>query len=312
MGTFFEADLRVQPAEADLARAWLEWARLEIDRLEAVYSRHDPNSEISLLNQKLADARIVQAGAQLSPELESILFSAIEVWEGSGGAFDITIGPLVDVWSDSAANGKWPAVEQLRRAKRRVGSEALMLTGRGAIDLTIKGVRIDLDGISKGAVLDRLREHLEAALPNAAALLSFGQSSILAVGDPDGEGWRIVVRSQSSSNVDLAIVRMRDRALSVSSSIGSVHEIDGERVSHVIDPRTGSATQETVEAIVLADRAAIADGWSTALLVVGANKAALRLVERADLEASVSESSGRGIHSEGWERMLFGASPSAD
>ena len=308
MGTFFEADLRVRPDQAELARNSLEWARVEIARLEGVYSRHDPDSAVSALNRELSRDEVVLKGARLDAELESILFSAIEVWEGSGGAFDVTIGPLVDVWNDAAVQGKWPSLERLRQAKRRVGSEGLLLLGEGDLGLTTAGIRIDLDGISKGAVLDRLRERFEADLPGAAMLLSFGQSSILAVGDPDGDGWQLVVRSRNPADGNLAIVRLRDRALSVSSSVGSVREIAGERFSHIVDPRTGSAIEETVEAIVVADRATIADGWSTALLVVGATRAAFRLVEKADLEALVLESSGRRVISAGWEGFLSTAS----
>lgn len=309
MGTFFEADLRVMPANAERAREWLDWARVEIERLESVYSRHDPNSLLSELNRDLAREDIVLNGTRLDPELESILFSAVEVWEGSGGAFDITIGPLVDVWTDAADRGKWPDVQNLRRAKRRVGSEGLLLLGRGELGLTTREIRIDLDGMAKGAVLDRLRERFVTDLPNAAALLSFGQSSILALGDPDGEGWRLVVRSRNPADGELAIVRLRDRALSVSSSVGSIREIEGERVSHVIDPRTGSVIEETVEAIVIADRAVIADGWSTALLVIGANRSALRLIEKAGLAANVLESSGRNVTSKGWESVVSGTIP---
>jgi thiamine biosynthesis lipoprotein len=304
MGTFFEADLRVRPDQAGLARNWLEWARVEIVRLEKIYSRHDPDSEISALNRKLARDEVVRTGARLDPELESIFFSAIEVWEGSGGAFDITVGPFVDVWNDEVP-GKLPSVERLRRVKRHVGSEALLMLGEGNLGLTTGGMRIDLDGISKGAVLDHLRERLETDLPGAAVLLSFGQSSVLALGDPEGgDGWQLVVRSRDPSNGDLAIVRLRNRALSVSSSVGSVENIAGARVSHIIDPRTGSARSETVEAIVVADRAAIADGWSTALVVTGATPAVLGLVEKAGVEANVSESSGRSVMSRGWRNEL--------
>jgi len=300
MGTLFEADLRVRPDEVGLARAWLEWARVEIARLEKVYSRYDADSAISRLNRELARDDVALTGARLDSELKSIFVSALEVWDASGGAFDITIGPLVDVWTDAALQAEWPSVESLERAKRHVGSEGLLLRGTGELGLAIGGMRIDLDGISKGAVLDRLRERLDQALPDAAVLLSFGQSSIFAVGDPGGGGWQLVVRSRDPSGRILAIVRLRDRALSVSSSVGSVREIAGERVSHIIDPRTGDTIEGVVEAIVVADRAVIADGWSTALLVVGANRAALRMAEKAGVEVNVSESSGRSVISEGW------------
>lgn len=304
MGTFFEADLRVRPDEAGLARNWLDWARVEIARLEKIYSRHDPESEISALNRQLARDEVVRKGVRLAPELESIFFSALEIWEGSEGAFDITVGPFVDVWNDDLS-GEWPSEKRLRQVKRHVGSEALLMLGQGNLGLTTARMRIDLDGISKGAVLDHLRERLETDLPGAAVLLSFGQSSVLALGDPEGgDGWQLIVRSRDPSHGDLAIVRLRDRALSVSSSVGSVGTIAGERVSHIIDPRTGSARAETVEAIVVADRAAIADGWSTALVVTGATPAVLGLVEKAGIEANVSESSGRSVISRGWRNEL--------
>jgi thiamine biosynthesis lipoprotein len=312
MGTFFEADLRVRLEERERARAWLEWARGEIPRLEKIYSRHDPESAVSSLNRALAEDDALRNGTRVDPELEEILFSAIGVWEGTGGAFDITIGPLVDVWTDAAAQGEWPPVERLRQAKRRVGSEGLLLLGGGDLGLTMSAMRIDLDGISKGAVLDRLRDRLETDLPGAAVLLSFGESSILAIGDPGDSGWELVVRSRNPSGGNLGTVRLRDRALSVSSSVGSQSEIAGQRVSHIIDPRTGSVIGETVEAIVVADRAAIADGWSTALLVIGANRAALRLVEKAGIEANILDSSGRSVITDGWESAVSGIAPESD
>jgi thiamine biosynthesis lipoprotein len=304
MGTFFEADLRVRPDEAERAQAWLEWARDDIARLEKVYSRFDADSAVSVLNGELAREGVVRTGARLGPELESIFVTALEIWEASEGAFDITVGPLVDVWTEAALQGVWPSVDRLARAKRRVGSQGLLLRGAGELGLTTTGMRIDLDGISKGAVLDHLRERLVEDLPDAAVLLSFGQSSILAVGDPGGGGWQLVVRSRNPTAANLAIVRLRDRALSVSSSVGSVREIVGRRVSHIIDPRTGNVIEEIVEAIVVADRAAIADGWSTALLVVGANRAALRMAEKAGVEVNVSESSGRSVISRGWANAV--------
>jgi thiamine biosynthesis lipoprotein len=304
MATFFEIEIRVRPRNERIAREFIEWAREEIPRLEKIYSRHDFDSELEALNRTLANADILTSGARINEDLESLLFSGIEVWEGSGGAFDMTIGPLVEVWIDAVAKGRWPLVGELRAAKARIGSEAFLLLGDGALEVLKTGMQIDLDGISKGAVLDHLRRRFEEDLPNAAALFNFGESSILAIGDPDGEGWRLEIRSRGTHGENGNVIRLRDRALAVSSSLGSVSEIAGERVSHVIDPRTGSIIRDGVEAIVLADRAALADGWSTALLVVGANRTALRLLEKVGLEGNVLESTGRTVSTEGWEEAL--------
>jgi thiamine biosynthesis lipoprotein len=315
MGTFFEADLRVRRAEVPRARAWLEWARGEIARLEAIFSRHDAESSLSRLNRELDVDSVVREGASLDAELESILESAVAVWSASGGAFDVTVGPLIDVWNEAADRGQWPGPDRLAKATGRVGSEKLLLSrhgtgprsGQGELKTTMPGVRIDLDGISKGAVLDRLRARFERELSGTAALLSFGESSVVAIGDPGGGGWQLIARSRDPARGELATIRLRDRALSVSSSVGSVRAIGDQRVSHVVDPRTGVAIEGTVESIVIADRAESADAWSTALLVLGANPKAIRLVEQAGLAALVVDSSGRSAVTKDWEEASRGA-----
>jgi thiamine biosynthesis lipoprotein len=307
MGTLFDADLRVRPGDVDRARGWLAWAREEIARLEHIYSRHQEDSAVSNLNRALNAEHILRDGVVLESELEGILFSAIEVWEESGGAFDPTIGPLIDVWRRAAVSGEWPSLAALRTAKRRVGSGGLLLLGGGELGVTARGMQFDLDGLSKGVVLDRLSERFRVRFPDAAALLSFGQSSIQAIGDPDGAreggGFRLEIRSRDENESRLATVRLRDQALSVSSSVGSIREIAGQSVSHVVDPRTGTAVEGTVEAVVVSDRAGYADAWSTALLVLGAQRESMRLVERAGIEAYVFESAGRIAATEGWERL---------
>lgn len=308
MGTFFEADLRVPPRDRQAAAAWLDWARGETARLERIYSRHDPSSELSALNRALAVEDALRFGARVDAELEALLFASLGVWEASGGAFDVTVGPLVDVWAEAAEGGAWPELATLRRAKRRVGGERLLMPGDGEIGITVSGLRIDLDGIAKGAALDRLREVFVARLPDATALLSFGQSSVVAIGAPDeGPGWRLVVESRAPGGGTLGTVLLRDRALSVSSSVGSLRSIGDQTISHAIDPRTGAAVEGTVEAIVVAQAAARADAWSTALLVLGAQPASLQLVEKAGIEAFVFETGGRAAATRGWERAVSGA-----
>jgi len=304
MGTFFEADLRLKPSEVPVAKTWLAWARVEIARLEAVYSRHDAASQLSELNRLLARDEALAGGVTIGPALEAVLVESVDVWQATGGAFDVTVGPLVEVWRRAAEQGAWPSVELLRRAKGRVGSERLRLVGDGRLAVTAERVRIDLDAVAKGAALDYLGDALERVLPGAPALLNFGESSTLAIGDPDGGGWVLVVKSSDPSGGELATLRLRDRALSVSSSLGSVSEIAGQTVSHIIDPRTGATVEGTVEAVVVADRATRADGWSTGLLVLGAQRSTIRMVEEAGVDAYVFDSSGRTVRSAGWEAYL--------
>lgn len=304
MGTFFEVDLRVRESEVPVAKTWLAWAKVELVRLESVYSRHDDASQLSALNRTLAVSTVPVGGIEVGPTLEAVLVESVDVWEATGGAFDVTVGPLVEVWQRAAKRSAWPTVEMLRKAKGRVGSERLRLSGQGRLEVTASRVRIDLDAVAKGAALDYLGEALARVLPDAAALMNFGRSSTLAIGDPDGGGWILAVQSSDPSAGELATLRLRDRALSVSSSVGSVSEIAGQQVSHIIDPRTGSTVEGMVEAVVIAERATRADGWSTGLLVLGAQRSTIRLVEKAGIEAFIFDSSGRSVSSAGWEAHL--------
>ena len=313
MGTFFEADLRVAPGDEPRARAWLEWARVEIARLEAIYSRHDAMSELSHLNRLLLEPDVLALELPVDEELERALFYAIEVWEGTGGGFDPTVGPLLSVWQNAVKAGTWPSLTELRDAKRRVGSQSLLMPGGGVLSVTSPGIQIDLDGLSKGIVLERLQARFVERFPEAAALISFGESSVLALGDPEGRpsggGWKLEVHSRGPDPVRLATIRLRDLALSVSSSLGRVAMIQDQSVSHVVDPRTGVAVAGAVEAVVVAERAGLADGWSTGLLVLGAQRDSMRLIERRELEAYVFEQGGRVASTEGWEALEVEASP---
>ena len=119
----------------------------------------------------------------------------------------------------------------------------------------------------------------------------------------NGGGWRLEIRSRDAAATRLSTVVLRDVALSISSSVGRTSTIGDQRLSHVVDPRTGVALEGTVEAIVVSERAGLADGWSTALLVLGADRESLRLVERAALQAYVFESGGRIAFTEGWASL---------
>ena len=149
MGTFFEIDLRLARRDLEAGRRYVAWVREEIDRLERIYSRHDPGSAISELNRAFAASDGSGSGVRVVPELEALLALSLGVGEESGGAFDVTVGPLVDVWNRAVEAGRWPSVEVLRAAKRRVGGEHVELAGDGRVAATVRDVRIDLDALSK-------------------------------------------------------------------------------------------------------------------------------------------------------------------
>jgi thiamine biosynthesis lipoprotein len=149
-------------------------------------------------------------------------------------------------------------------------------------------VAIDLDGIGKGVALDRIAATLKrsGAVP---ALLNFGESSLLAVGRGPKAGWRVLLRHPLGGFV--GEFRLRNGACSTSATLGRRATVEGRRIGHILDPRTGRPRQAAAQAVVLARSAAVAEAVSTALLVLG-RRSMNRLAKRLRVEACWIDRSG--------------------
>jgi len=269
MGTVLEISL-VARSEPE-GRALLEALYAEAAALEAVLSSYDPESALSKLN--------AGAGgdfARVPPALARILRESLELGARTAGAFDVTVGPLVALWKEAARSGRLPGGAELAAARARVDGRRLEL--RGDEVRLAPGTVLELGGIGKGFALDRLAETLARAGVRDA-LLSFGESSVVALGAPPGaERWRLLVRGPGGGYA--GVIALRDQTLSVSSSFGAGDEIAGLRAGHILDPRSGRpVTQERV-AVVVAPTATDGEAWSTALVVLGAEPG-LALAEAA-------------------------------
>ena len=164
-----------------------------------------------------------------------------------------------------------------------------------------------LGGIAKGWALDRMAAELRAD-GFATGLLSFGQSSVQALGTPPGDtGWRLLLTAPVEGFA--GVVELSDRAFSVSSSLGQWSEIAGRRYGHVVDPRSGRALERRRQAAVVAASATLAEVLSTALVVL-TPEAGLSVVEAQDAEAFIIEEDGTTHESSGW-RAASGFQPLA-
>ena len=156
------------------------------------------------------------------PELEAILYEALEVWEGSAGAFDPTVGPLIDLWTEAVGPRRVPRARADSRSDVEDSSarESLLLPGDGIVGVTNDGVRLDLDGLSKGVVLDQASpsDYPSRRSRTPAALFSFGESSVFAIGDPDGRPQRRRVASRRSAPETNAAPGCRRSSFAISRS----------------------------------------------------------------------------------------------
>lgn len=260
MGTLLEITL-VAESEAS-GRAAMEECFALGAALEAELSNYDADSAVSRLNAAAG------RGPQLvPPHLARILQEAQAAARATGGAFDVTVGPLLALWKKALLRKALPAPGEIAAARDRVGSGRLRLPGGGRAALAA-GTQVDLGGIGKGYALDRMGERL-AARGIARALLNFGGSSLLARGD----GWRVLLRGAGG---EIGILSFGGRSVSVSDSLGEFSEIGGRLYSHIVDPRSGQPVAQSALAIAIAESGAQAEAWSTALIAAPGRAALAR------------------------------------
>jgi thiamine biosynthesis lipoprotein len=254
-------------------RAAGEEALDEIRRLETRLSLYLPTSEIARVN-----AAAAHRPTRVSHAVFQLLLDAQRLHRETGGAFDITIGPLVRCWGFMGGKGSIPKPEELAQARARVGMEHVILDAQEcSVRFDREGVMIDLGAIGKGYAIDcGARTLREAGV--AGALLHGGTSSVFAIGHPpEAPDWKIELASPppiaGQAVPAPALVCLRDEALSVSAGWGKSFEAGGKTYGHVLDPRTGAPADGAVMAAVVLPSATETDALSTALLVAGAEEA---------------------------------------
>jgi thiamine biosynthesis lipoprotein len=233
-----------------------------ISELEAKMSDYRPDSELMLLCQ-----RAVNRWVRVSRELFYVLWRAQKLAAQTAGAFDITVGPLVQLWREARRTKQLPDEATLNEAKARVGWQKLALSQRRcAARLMRAGMRLDLGGIAKGYACDEALRTLKR-FGIRRALVQMGGDLVTGEPPPEQPGWRIEVPSLDGQVQTLWLCRC---ALATSGSTEQYVEIAGKRYAHLIDPRTGLGLTRLTLARVQAPDGITADSLATAACIVGA------------------------------------------
>jgi len=290
MGTLLQ--LTLVHEDETVARAAAEACFAEGAALEAVLTTYDPESATSRMNASAGGGPF-----QAPPPLARLLAESKQLTTATGGAFDVTVGPLIELWTEAGRAGKLPGASAIAATLRRVGSDRIVL-GPDGIVMLAPGMRVNFGAVGKGFALDRMAERL-AEHGVTRGLLDFGGSSWLALGAPEGgEAWRVLLRDGRGGFS--GVVSLRNTSLSFSEGMAGVSEIEGRRYGHVIDPRSGWPLEEAVAVAVLAADGTTAEALSTALVVLGA-EAGLGVARTAGAEALVIDAAGARHPSAGFE-----------
>ncbi len=237
----------------------------EVDRLDEQMSNYKPESELSAINREAAGHPVI-----LEPGLFHLLEICVQRSEQTGGAFDITVGPLMKSWGFFRGRGRLPTSAEISDVLQRVGYRHLKLDAeRRTIRFDESGVEIDLGGIAKGYAVDRAVDILRSN-GITSALVSSGTSSIYALGSPPGaQGWKITLRDPYDEHRPADVIHLQSYSLSTSGNYERFFEIDGKSYCHIMNPHTGWPVQGVLSAAVLAATGTDTDGRSAGCFVMG-------------------------------------------
>jgi FAD:protein FMN transferase len=257
----FPADRKGSSSEAALA------ALDRVEEIESQLSVYRDTSEVARLNASAA-----HSPQPCTANLCALLELAAEIFEATGGAFDITTGPLSRVWGFFQREGRFPDPEELETARSMVGQQRVLVdTQQQSVFFAAEGTEIHFNSLGKGYALDEAALLLEDQ-GLADFLIQGGSSSVLARGiQPGGTraGWRVGIPHPHTGERLLGEICLRNQALGTSGSGTQFFEHDGQHYGHLIDPRTGWPTQGVLTATAIAATAAEADALATAFYILG-------------------------------------------
>jgi FAD:protein FMN transferase len=237
----------------------------EVDRLDAQMSNYKPESELSHINREAAHADVV-----VEPRLFGLIQLCLRLSEDTGGAFDITVGPLMKAWGFFRGQGRVPSSQEIHDVLKHVGYGHVHLdAARHTIHFDEAGIELDLGAKAKGYAVDRAVEILKEN-GILSALVSAGTSSIYALGAPPGEkGWKISLRDPFDQNKAAEVAYLKNFSLSTSGNYERFFKMGGRMYSHIMDPHTGMPVEGMLSASAFTERTTDSDGLSTALYVLG-------------------------------------------
>jgi len=278
MGTF--ARVVVIAADRNTANKCIEDAFAEIYKVDKLMSDFKSDSEISRVNR---DA--FMWAVKVSDPTYEVLQRSVEFGKLTDGAFDITVGPLVDLFRIAKKTEVATSEEEITRAKAKVGFEKLILDDPNkTVKFKVEGMRLDLGGIAKGYAVDKA---LEAAQKAGAlgAMVDIGGHIRCAGRAPQGKDNWLIGLQDPNLNKDTAgrdiLLRLKlvNEAVATSGDYQQFVLIKGKRYSHIINRKSGTSAEGLSSVTIIADNATDADALATAVSVMGAEKG-LALIEK--------------------------------
>jgi thiamine biosynthesis lipoprotein len=286
----------------------------ELVRIDAMMSDYKADSELSKVNRE-AFGKAVKVG----PELFEILQISVDYSKLSQGAFDVTVGPLVDLWHKAGETNSMPDADTIAAAKAKVGYEKLILDAKAeTIRFAVEGMRLDLGGIGKGYAVDKAVEAMKrkgaigGMVDSGGNIRCFGKSAhrgnwLIGIQDPNSaySGQRAAYSVEGAEDSQpMMVLKLVNCAVATSGDYRRFVMVGGKKVSHIIDTNTATGASKMASDTIIAPKAVDADALSTAVNVLGAEKGLDLVDSLLGVEAIIVTREGKVIKSNGVDAYL--------
>ena len=265
----------------------------EVNRLSALMDRFDERSPVARLNM---DGILKNA----HPDIIEVIYSALKYYSMTGGAFDITVKPVIDLFTRKFSSGReeYPSENEIAAARALIGSDKIEINGRD-ISLIKPGMGITLDGIAKGYIVDRasrilLNHGIDNHLVNAGG-------DIKAMGvRADGRPWRVAIQDPMKNGRYLDRIYLTNIAVATSGNYENYFDRD-KIFHHIVNPKTGRSPVLNISASVIAPTAMEADALATSLMVMDSRDGLGLIDSLPNREALVVSRTNQITRSSGWK-----------
>lgn len=263
-----------------------------IEDLNEILSDYRDGSEINRLSSQSGNGKWIP----VSDDLYEVLSISKKISRKTRGTFDITVGPVVQLWRRAMRRNVFPTQSEIEKARKATGYRFIKLRPRTkSVRLVRSGMRLDVGGIGKGYAADEAVRVVQG-LGIRAALIDAGGDLTLAGVPPGREGWKVEINSGKSAD-SVALLHLTDAGVATSGATYRYLQHEGKQYSHIVNPQTGIGLLSHVRTTVIAPNGTYADALATAFSVAGI-KQSKRIRRRfPNVQVWLLETNGKDITS---------------
>lgn len=290
MGSRF--DITVVANNQTTAKTYISNAISEIQRIESLISSWDQNSQTSEINRNAGIKPV-----QVDKELFDLISRAISISKITDGAFDISYASMDKVWFFDGSMTQMPSKEQIAGSIAKVGFQNIVLNPDNlTVFLKVPGMKIGFGAIGKGYSADKAKALLMSQGVVGGIINASGDMNTWGT-QPNGDEWKIAITNPFDKKKSFGLFPLNKGAVVTSGNYEKFVEFNGERYSHIINPKTGYPAKGLVSVTVFAPKAELADALATSVFVMGV-QAGLNMIEQMPkIECIIVDADGNLHHS---------------